>query len=85
MRRSGVDPDLACRELVELVTDYLEDALPARERKRFEAHLAECEACDAYVEQVRATIRLAGRAAALEEPGETAALLELFRGYRRAL
>ena len=85
MRRSGVDPDLTCRELVELVTDYLENALPTAERERFEAHLAECEACDAYVEQVRATIRLAGRVAALEEPGETAALLELFRGYRRAL
>ena len=85
MRRSGVDPDLACRELVELVTDYLEDALPAAERERFEAHLADCEGCDAYVEQVRATIGLAERAAALEEPGATAALLELFRGYRRAL
>ena len=85
MRRSRVDPDLACRELVELVTDYLEGALPSRERERFEAHLAECDACDAYVEQVRATIRLAGRAAALEEPGEAAALLEMFRGFRRAL
>ncbi len=85
MRRSGVDRDLACRELVELVTDYLEDAFPAAERERFEAHLADCEGCDAFVEQVRATIRLAGRAAALEEPGETAALLEMFRGYRRAL
>ena len=85
MRRSRVDPDLACRELVELVTDYLEDALPAGERERFEAHLAECDACDAYVEQVRATIRLAGRAAALEEPGDTAALLEMFRDFRRSL
>ena len=85
MRRSGVDPDLACRELVELVSDFLEDALPATERERFEAHLAECEGCDAYVEQVRATIRLAGRAAALEEPGGTAALLELFRDFRRAV
>jgi anti-sigma factor RsiW len=80
-----VDPDLACRELVELVTDYLEDALPAAERERFEAHLAECEACDTYVEQVRATIRLAGRAAALEKPPETAALLAMFRDFRRDL
>ena len=84
MRRSGVGPDLACRELVELVTDYLEGALPSRERERFEAHLAECDACDAYVEQIRATIRLAGRAAALEVPGETATLLEMFRIFRRA-
>ena len=80
-----MDPDLACRELVELVTDYLEDALPAAERERFAAHLADCEGCDAYVEQVRATIRLAGRAAAHEGAGETAALLEMFREYRRAL
>ena len=85
MRRSGVGPDLTCRELVELVTDYLEDALPVAERERFESHLADCDGCHAYVEQVRATIRLAGRAAALEEPGATAALLEMFRGYRRAL
>ena len=85
MRRSRVDPGLACRELVELVTDYLEDALPAGERERFEAHLGECEGCDAYVEQVRATIRLAGRAAALEEPPETASLLAMFRDFRRAV
>jgi len=80
-----VDPDLACRELVELVTDYLEDALPAAERERFEAHLAECDACDVYVEQVRATIRLLGRAAALEVRPETAALLAMFRDFRRAV
>jgi anti-sigma factor RsiW len=85
VRRSRVGVDLTCRELVELVTDYLEDALPAGERERFEAHLAECEGCDAYVEQIRATIRLAGRAAALEEPPETASLLAMFRGFRRAL
>ena len=85
MRRSGVDLDLACRELVELVTDYLEGALPPGERERFEAHLAECAACDAYVEQVRATIRLAGRAAALDEPADTASLLAMFRDFRRAV
>jgi len=85
VRLSGVDPDLACRELVELVTDYLENALSATERERFEAHLADCEGCDAYVEQVRATIRLAGRAAALEEPPETATLLLMFREFRRSV
>ena len=80
-----MDPGLACRELVELVTDYVEDALPAGERERFEAHLAECEGCDAYVEQIRATIRLAGRAAALEERPEAASLLAMFRDFRRAV
>ena len=81
MRRSGVDPDLACRELVELVTDYLENALPATERARFEAHLADCEGCDAYVEQVRATITLVGRTRELEERPEIHALLRAFRTH----
>ena len=35
---------LTCRELVELVTDYLEGALPESERARFEAHIAGCDA-----------------------------------------
>jgi anti-sigma factor RsiW len=54
------DP-LACQEVVELVTDYLEGALPRGERHRFEAHLADCPHCTAYLEQMRVTIRLTGR------------------------
>lgn len=50
-----------CRQAVELVTDYLEDALPRRERERFEAHLAACPHCHEYLQQIRATIALAGR------------------------
>jgi anti-sigma factor RsiW len=53
-----VEPELACQELVELLTDYLDGSLPAGERARLEAHLAECEACDAYLAQFRLTIRL---------------------------
>ena len=51
---------LSCRELVELVTAYLEGTLPAGARKRFEAHLAECDGCTTYLEQMRTTIRLSG-------------------------
>jgi anti-sigma factor RsiW len=76
-----VDPDLACRELVELVTDYLEAALPTAERERLEAHLADCECCDAYIEQVRATIALVGRIRELEERPEIHALLRAFREH----
>src|SRR4051812_45684181 len=47
---------LTCRELVELVTDYLEDALGAGDRARFEAHLRACEGCSAYLGQMRSTI-----------------------------
>ncbi len=82
---SGATTELSCRELVELVTDYLEGSLPAHERARFEAHLNACEACVAYVEQMRTTVRLtqaAGTAGAV--PGMDA-LMEAFRGYKRPL
>ena len=52
---------LTCREAVELVTDYLEDALPPRERDRFEQHLALGDPCVEYVEQVRTAVALAHR------------------------
>ena len=54
------DP-LVCQEVVELVTDYLEGALSRSQRRRLEAHLAGCEHCTEYLEQMRATIRLTGR------------------------
>ena len=53
--------DLACREVVELVTDYLEGALDGRDRERFERHLGGCDGCAAYLEQMRVTLRVAGR------------------------
>jgi anti-sigma factor RsiW len=51
-------PELTCREVVELVTDYFEDAMPAAERERFEAHVAKCPGCDAYLGQMRVTIQV---------------------------
>ena len=54
-------PEMPCRELVELITDYLEERLPPVDRTRFETHLAECEACRIYLEQFRQTIRVLGR------------------------
>jgi anti-sigma factor RsiW len=53
--------DLACQQVVELVTDYLEGALPPAERRRFEHHLSGCPHCTEYLAQMRETIRLAGR------------------------
>jgi anti-sigma factor RsiW len=52
---------LACRELVELVTDYLEGGLSRRERARVRRHLRGCPHCTGYLEQIRLTIRLTGR------------------------
>lgn len=54
------DP-LICQEVVEMVTDYLEGALARRQRRRLEAHLADCPHCTEYLAQIRATIRLTGR------------------------
>jgi anti-sigma factor RsiW len=53
-----------CQEMVELVSDYLEGALSRSQRRRFEAHLAACEHCSEYLEQMRVTISLTGRLAA---------------------
>ena len=46
-------PPLVCRQMVELITDYLEGALPRSQRQRFEAHIAGCEHCGEYLAQVR--------------------------------
>jgi predicted anti-sigma-YlaC factor YlaD len=55
-------PELPCQDFVEVVTDYLEGALSEVDRRRFEAHLAICERCGAYIEQIRITIAATGRA-----------------------
>jgi anti-sigma factor RsiW len=54
-------PEMPCRELVELVTDYLEGRLSPRDQARFETHIAECEACQTYLDQMRQTIGALGR------------------------
>jgi len=52
--------DLVCQQAVELVTDYLEDALSRTDRRRYEAHLAGCPHCTEYLAQMRKTIELTG-------------------------
>ena len=77
-------PELPCRELVELVTDYLEERLSANDRQRFEEHLAACDACRAYLEQFRRTIRALGRLPQETlSPDAQRTLLDAFRGWIR--
>ena len=80
----SLSDDPACNEIVELVTAYLEEALSAADRERFERHLGECEACAVYVEQVRQTVRLTGalRPGPLS-PAVRAAFLDLLRKWKR--
>ena len=76
--------ELTCKELVELVTDYLEDRLSAAERRRFDLHLRSCPGCRAYLAQMRGLVRAAGRLAELElSAAAREDLLAVFREWRR--
>jgi anti-sigma factor RsiW len=77
--------EYACQELVELVTEYLEDAMTLHERTSFEAHLATCTGCRNYVGQMKATVR------ALEQlpeppiaPEVRDNLLDMFRKWKNS-
>ncbi len=76
--------DITCVQAVRLIGDYLEGALSRRDRRRLEKHLAACEACSGYLEQMRATIALTGTVG----PGDLSedaldALMEVFDNFRR--
>jgi anti-sigma factor RsiW len=79
-------PDhITCREVVELVTDYLEGALSADETDLFEQHINFCEGCDWYVDQMRKTVATVGRISEDDIPAETRdRLLAAFRDWKRS-
>jgi anti-sigma factor RsiW len=75
---------ISCREVVELVTDYLDGALAPEAVAQLEEHLVACDPCRVYIEQIRQTARVAAAAEAeLEERPDRDALLAAFRGFRR--
>jgi anti-sigma factor RsiW len=77
--------DITCREIVEIVTDYLEGTMSPELRERFEDHLSACEGCSAYLAQMRETIRLTGMLTEDEIPQEQRdRLLSTFRDWHRA-
>jgi anti-sigma factor RsiW len=77
--------DITCQELVELVTEYLEGALPPADAARFERHLSLCPGCTTYVEQFRETIALTG-ALRVDDVSADArdALLAQFRNWKES-
>ena len=75
---------LTCHEVIELLSNYIDDALTAEERRRVDEHLALCDGCTTYLEQMRETIRLSGMVSEDQVPeSEKAALLDAFRDWRR--
>lgn len=76
--------DLSCKELVELVTDYLENALASRERMLFDEHMALCHGCATYLVQMRLTITAVGSLSPETiDPVARTQLLEVFRTWKR--
>jgi len=75
--------EMPCRELVELITEYLEETLSSKQRNRFEAHLNTCDGCQTYLKQMQTTIGLVGK---LKEemlpPTVKDDLLRAFRGWK---
>lgn len=59
-RESSPD-ELACIDLVDKVTEYLEGNLDERQQEHIEQHLALCDGCRAALDQFQTVIRLVGR------------------------
>lgn len=75
--------NLSCRELVELVTDYLEERLSADDRTRFEMHLVYCDSCRTYLQQMRQVLATTGKLAEDSiAPEARSSLLRAFRAWK---
>ncbi|HEU5431486.1 MAG TPA: zf-HC2 domain-containing protein [Thermomicrobiales bacterium] len=78
-----MNDQLTCQQLVEIVTDYLEESMPLAERELFDAHLAVCPGCVTYVDQMRQTIQAVGRVHVdMFDPSAQAELVMLFRAWK---
>jgi anti-sigma factor RsiW len=76
--------DIACRRAVELITDYLEDALPARQRSDLEHHLSMCPHCAEYLTQLKIAITATGRVETDKlTPQMRQTLIQLYRQTRQ--
>jgi anti-sigma factor RsiW len=75
--------DLTCKELVVLITGYLEGTLRGRHLRRFESHLAACDGCTRYLAQMEATIRATGALTEAQVTDEQrVVLLAAFRDWK---
>ena len=76
--------ELNCQEVVELVTDYLEQALLPEMQAQFEEHIAECPGCDTYLEQIQQTIMMLRKLTEQQMfPKTKQELVEIFRNWKQ--
>jgi len=77
--------EISCKHLVDLVADYMEEALSDEARAQFEQHLSECGYCTAYVEQLKVTITLTKALSEEPEIDKPAPkeLLDVFRKWKQ--
>ena len=79
------DAELSCKELTELITDYLEERLSQTDRTRFEQHLSICEGCVTYLDQMRLTVKALGSQPHIEIPRSVESnLLNAFRSWKHS-
>ena len=77
------EAELTCKELTELITDYLEERLQHSDVIRFEQHLSVCPGCVAYLDQMRAIVKALGAEPPLEiPPAIESDLLQVFRRWK---
>jgi len=80
-----VNTEFSCQEMIEVVTNYLDGALPPDEQQRFDRHLSRCAGCNTYVDQIRETIRQTGMVPREESlsPVLREQIVEQFRNWKR--
>ncbi|MGH9705071.1 MAG: anti-sigma factor family protein [Candidatus Acidiferrales bacterium] len=77
--------EMSCKELVELVTDYLERALSPLDSARFESHISKCDWCKLYIEQIELTVKSMGKLSESDIPARVQSeLLEAFRTWKNS-
>ena len=77
--------EMSCKELVQVINDYLEGALSAADRRRFEEHLSICPGCQTYLDQMRKTIQVVGRLSEESIPSDARdTLLQAFRHWKKS-
>lgn len=74
---------LTCKELTELLTEYLEGSMPLMQRLELRVHLMMCKNCRAYVRQAKMTIATLGKLPA--EPLPDAVREQLLQHYRKSM